>query len=202
MSKEREVLFETREQVIAYLLSKEAQKPGKRIVWEDGYRPIHTVVSGNHVRRFMPPPTKEERERRHESMWVNKIRETLQAMDEAGGEVKVRPAPQKIEAAFPRTLEALEALSFADKLLLAGWTEVPPDPRDVAIFGKKPDQEDMPSYDELLTELKKSIQAEEPETAGEKFAKFIDDLIALIISLFSPTVEDIVNSDKSAPKPA
>ena len=191
MTKVHTEIFENREQVIAYLLSQEAQKPGNRIVWKDGYKPIHTVVSGNHVRRFMPPPTQEEIRDRQEGNEMKRIKDELVAL--------YMPAPKEEQEYFPKTLEELESLSFVEKLLLAGWIEVPPDPHHVAIFGENHNEKDRALYNDLFAQMKRNIALKEGKSAGEKFIEFIEVLFQLIIALFLPGE---VNSDQPAPKPA
>jgi hypothetical protein len=79
-------------------------------------------------------------------------------------------------------------MSFMDKALLAKWRE----------FDNRPPDEKL----EILKEWAETNIPKEGKTAGEKFAKFIEQLFDFLLALASPNVDDEKNNERSAPKAA
>ena len=80
-------------------------------------------------------------------------------------------------------------MSLMDKALLAKWRE----------FDNRPPEEKLVILREWA---ETNIPKEEGKTAGEKFAKVIEQLFDFLLALVSPNVEDEKNNERSAPKAA
>ena len=80
-------------------------------------------------------------------------------------------------------------MSLMDKALLAKWRE----------FDNRPPEEKL----EILREWAEThIPKEEGKTAGEKFAKVIEQLFDFLLALFAPPAEDERNNERSVQKAA